>query len=123
MKLIALRAFRNTHGFDLNKDGVISDHEHHIPKGARFDIGGAKPFEELNKAEQRLVAELNTAKCVGDASDTKLVAKIAAEVKAEAAVEERQKNTAMAAGSSADLVKQLTAALAQLSGKAAASAK
>jgi hypothetical protein len=117
MKLIALRNFRNTHGIDLDGDGKLTQHEKHVHKGATFAIGGAKEFKDLSKADQRIVLELNHAKCVGDATDEKLVKRIAAEVAEDARAEKRARETTAAAGSNADLVKQLTEALVALTGK------
>lgn len=122
MKLIATRNFRNTHNIDLDGNGKITADEHFVAKGTVFHIGGKKPFDECSKADQAMIALLNHSKCIADANDEKITARIKAELAEEKKVEQRAANTAVAAGSAADLVKQLTEALAALSGKGKAAA-
>lgn len=116
MKLIATRNFRNTFAIDLNGDGRITKDENYVKKGTVFHIGKAEEPEALPKQELEQIALLNHAKCVGLASDAKLVKRIEAEVAAEKKAEEKAA-TAVAAGSNADVVQQLVAALQSLTGK------
>lgn len=120
MKLIATRNFRNTHNIDLDGNGKITADEAFITKGTVFHIGGKKPFDECSKADQAMIALLNHANCVADGENDKAVARVKAELAEEKKVEERANKTQVAAGSAADLVQQLTAALGQLTGKKAA---
>lgn len=119
MKLIALHNFRNTFAIDLNGDGKLTEDEKFVKKGTIFHIGGTKPFEQCHRADQEKIGLLAAAKCVGDAENKKVVESVKAELKAEEALEKRQVNTAVSAGSATDLVKQLTEALSALTGKAA----
>lgn len=114
MKLIALRDFRNNTNPRLEIEGAV--HEDHVHMGAVFTVGTDKAgkdipdFEDLPKAEKELVQLLKGAEAIGDATDEKVLAR----VKREVAAREKSKaedNKAKAAGSSADILAQLVAAL------------
>ncbi len=119
MKLIALHNFRNTFAIDLDGNGKLTEDEKFVKQGTVFHIGGPKPFEQCSKADQEKIALLAAAKCVGDAENKKVVETVRAEMKSAEALEKRNASTAVAAGSAADLVKQLTEALVALTGKTA----
>ena len=61
-------------------------HSDHVHKGAIFTLGLDKSgkdipeFERLEKADQRTLALLKVARCVGDATDAEIVARVNAEV-------------------------------------------
>lgn len=110
MKLIVTRDFRNNFGAEV-KDPI---HEHHIHKGAILEIGPAglefsnqEHWKRLSGDERKLIANLHGAKCVGDGSNEKLVKQIQSEAAAEKAAAEKAAKTTMAAGSAADVLKQL----------------
>jgi hypothetical protein len=114
MKLIALRNFRNTRNLDLDGDGKFDpETENQVHKGQVFTIGGAKPFEALSKNQQAIVHQLNQARCVGDAEDTKLAARIKEEV-AEETKSAQTAAKASAAGGNEHLVKVIVETLAGL---------
>lgn len=118
MDLIALRDFRRTPDLkDIEVQGAI--HENHIHMGATFSIGTAKELKDLSVRDRQLVAHLAFAKCVGDATDPKVVKAVKEEI---AVNERREKNAAKlnAAADSSALVAQLTALVAKA---AAAGAK
>jgi hypothetical protein len=114
MKLIALRSFRNNTEPRIELDGA--KHDNHIHKGAIFSIGIGKDgkdivdADKLSKTDERNIGLLQMSGCVGDATDEKLVKKIQAQVAEEDAAESRAKKS-VAAGSNADIVAQLVAAL------------
>lgn len=81
MKLVAASDFRNTANLEI-EDAL---HPAHVHKGARFTIGAELPVEKLNAGDKRLLAELNAAGRVVEASNTKAVEQIDAEVKTEEA--------------------------------------
>lgn len=83
MKLVAASDFRNPAPDKIKVAGAV--HALHIHKGARFCIGEDAPFEKLNPQEQRLVVLLNTSARIVEESQAEAVAKIDAEVKADAA--------------------------------------
>lgn len=114
MKLIATRSFRNTHNIDLNGDGKISADEKFITHGTVFYIGAKLPFAKMTAGDKEMVALLNHARCIGDGDDSKVVEAVKAEVELAKRHEERAAKTQMAAGSAADLIKQLVEALGAL---------
>ena len=86
MKLIALSDFRNTHEIEIENP----IHEKHVHMGAIFSIGGDLPLEKMKQEDRLLVAALNAAGRIGDATNPETVkavqAKVAAEKKREAAI-------------------------------------
>ncbi len=109
MKLIAIRDFSNNVPDKLDiKDAL---HDRHVHKGAIFTVGDELPFDKLTKPDQALVALLNYSKCVGDATNKDVVARVQAEIAAEKKAAEALKGTERSAGSNADLIAQLIAAL------------
>jgi hypothetical protein len=116
MKLIALRNFRNNvePRIDLGKE---AQHDDHVHKGAIFIIGTDKAgndipeAEDMSKADQRTVGLLKMAGCIGDATDEKLVKRIQKEAAQDEKALAEAKKSAMAAGSPADVIQQLIAAL------------
>lgn len=80
MKLIALRDFRNPNPKQIKIDDALN--ENHIHNGARFEI------DETERPE--LVATLNVANAIGDATNAETCRAIDAEVQHEALVEKRQ---------------------------------
>lgn len=74
MKLIAKRSFRNPgRQIKLDKYEVNEDHIH---QGAVFEIGTAAKYEGLNRTDQELVAQLNLADCIADATDANIVKQV-----------------------------------------------
>lgn len=90
MKLIATSDFRNPdpEGIDVGNDKV---HDLHIHKGARFAIGGDKPFEQLSARDKRIVTELNAAGRIVEVSQKESVALIDSEVAADNKKEQKEK--------------------------------
>jgi hypothetical protein len=88
MKFVSTSAFLNTAPEKIIVAGAL--HPRHVHKGARLSIGGDLPLEKLAPTEQRLVAELNIAGRIVEESQVETVAKIDAEVKADAAKSERK---------------------------------
>ena len=79
MKLIAKKNFYKTPQLaDIKIDKPV--HDNVIHKGAIFEIGSKPAFSDLSRDEQKLVATLRVAGCVGDASDSEVVARVKAEV-------------------------------------------
>lgn len=89
MKLVATAAFRNTAPDKIIVAGA--QHPGHVHKGARFTIGGDTPLDQLTPDDRRLVVLLNTAGRIVEESQVELVAKVDAEVKAEAAAAGKRK--------------------------------
>ena len=90
MKLIATRSFRNIGGAIEIKD---ARHDLHIHKGAIFEIGQGNDIREMTKHDRdsvELIGRLSLAGCIGDATDATLVAKVEAELAAEASREAAQ---------------------------------
>lgn len=116
MQFIALRDFYRTPDLaDLDIKDKINDR--HIHKGAIFEIGtGKKALKDLSKPDQVIVATLALAKCVGDATDAKLVQA----VKDEIALDKRREENAKKLNDQAAL-SHLSSQLAGLLAKAAAS--
>lgn len=88
MLLIAKRDFRNPQRA-IKIEGA--KHPDHIHQGATFEIGGKADYDALNPQDKQLVALLNAADCIGDASDRKIVGKV------QAAISEREKAEASTA--------------------------
>jgi hypothetical protein len=109
MQLIALRDFSRTP--DL-KDVEIKDtiHDKHIHKGALFQIGTGKILKDVTPVERTQIATLVFARCVGDATDPKVVQEVKDEILTDKKREENAKRLNAASDSSA-LVAQLTALL------------
>lgn len=82
MKLIALRDFAKVGDLEaVEIDGLT--HPRHIHKGAVFEIGNAKNLLEMNKTEKAnaaLVAQLFVSRCIGDATDEKVVKAVKEEI-------------------------------------------
>lgn len=74
MKLIARKDFRNNCGLKV-ADPL---HDHHVHKGAIFEIDETKPDNE------QIIAQLNAGGCIADATNEKAVKAIQAEVAADA---------------------------------------
>jgi hypothetical protein len=112
MRLIALRGFKNNAKalikFERGSEPVHADGVH---AGAIFTIGDEAPVSELPEAYKYIIGQLAQAKCIGDASDEKLVKRVQAEVKADKARAEEQANL-VAAGSHADVARQVASVLA-----------
>lgn len=133
MKLIATRDFYNNCGiagvrFDEDAGKHVggvegAPHPLHVHKGAKFDIGTTSEFKNLTGPEKKLVAELVHANCIGDATDKKVCARVAAEIAAEKKREEAQLKAAKeAAGGSAvvaltELFQKMQAVSAPAAGK------
>jgi hypothetical protein len=62
-----------------------ASHKAHIHKGARFSLGDDAPFEKLTPADRQIVVLLNIAQRIVEETQVELVAKIDAEVAADAA--------------------------------------
>ena len=115
MNLIALRGFKNNakDQIEFAKDVDVL-HEHGVHKGARFSIGGDKPFKEIRERKlQDLIATLNHAECIGDAGDSALCKRIDEEVKVEAR-QRKEATTSTATGSTAEVARAVIAALQEL---------
>jgi hypothetical protein len=78
MKLVATSDFRNPRPSSIDHDE--RQHESHIHKGARFDIGGDLPLEKLSVDDKKLISLLNSAGRIVEASQTDKVKAIDAEV-------------------------------------------
>jgi hypothetical protein len=128
MKLIASSNFRNTKQLNikpLNENGkTASLHPNHVHIGARFDFGSGDNFSDLTAREQSIVLQLEYAKCIPriewEPADPGLppkskpykhetIDKIDEEAEAYFAKRDKEKNTAVAAGSAVDVIKQLIA--------------
>ena len=114
-KFIARKHFYNNCGLKI-ADAI---HPMHVHNGAIFELGSdargnALPFDkfqDMTAADKNLITQLNSADCIGDATNEKTVKDIMAEVAAEKIVEERAKEMSRQAGSHADIISQLVAAL------------
>ena len=78
MKLVCASDFRNIAPDKIQIEDAL--HELHVHKGARFEIGGAAPFDKLQASDKRLVVELNSAGRIVSEDQTEAVKKIDAEV-------------------------------------------
>lgn len=107
MKLVAARDFANVKPLSIKQEpGPLRGH---IAKGTRFEIGTAEKSEDLEPSDKEKVLRLYYAKCIVEASDTKSVAKIDAEV-----VLEKKRDERAAPVGSDDLVAKIVAAVAAL---------
>lgn len=129
MKLIAKTNFRNTKLLGIRpldeKGKPDVRHKEHVHKGARFDFGSGENFVDLSAPEQKTVLLLAYAGCIprlqwepsGDANQpprskpytAEVIDKIDAEAEADEADRAKAKNSAVAAGSAVDVIKQLIA--------------
>ena len=73
-------------------------------------IDDEETLSKLDKNAYETIGLLKIAGCVGDATDEKLVKNIQAQAKEDAALEDKAKK-AVAAGSNANIVQELVAAL------------
>ena len=79
MRFIAKKHFCRTPQLaDVKLDKPI--HDKMIHKGAIFEVGSKPAFEDLSRDDQKLIATLRISGCVGDASDSEVVARVKAEV-------------------------------------------
>ena len=107
MRLIAKKHFYRTPQLaDVKLDKPL--HDKVIHKGAIFDIGTKPAFEDLSRDDKKLVATLRVAGCVGDASDSEVVARVKAEVDVD------RKREARDAASAADRRPDFEALAAQM---------
>lgn len=89
MKLVCASEFRNIAPDKIQVEDAL--HDLHVHKGARFDIGGAAPFDKLTAGDKKLVVELNAAGRIVSEDQTEAVKKIDAEVaQAKKAAADRQ---------------------------------
>ena len=122
MRFIVQSAFRNSNELEvLNQDGTKADavNEKHVHKGAFISIGVDRdgrdlPLEKMAEKDRRLIAELNLARRIVEASNTEAVKVILAEVAAEKREAEAQAQASkMASANQSQLSQALTAALAK----------
>jgi hypothetical protein len=81
MKLLAKRSFKNPQGQIVLEKPI---HPNHVHKGAIFTVGAEEntPYEKLGREERYLVALLNDADCLGEAT-LENIAKVAVEIQTE----------------------------------------
>ena len=103
MKFVAKKDFANAPalGLKLTEKTPGFVHELHVHKGHRFEVGSTDIFDDLKPNEKDVVAQLIAGKsAVYDSTANKsVIAKIDAEVEADAAAEDKRKEKAAAAES------------------------
>jgi hypothetical protein len=91
MKLVAIRDFANVRALGLTVDPKSSGFKHtnHVHKGYRFEIGKGDIFNDLPTPDRTVISQLIVSKAalIDNDANKPLIAKVDAEVKAQAAAD------------------------------------